>query len=212
MATVLEPTRQTEFWAGVKDTFPLVVGATPFAIIFRAASVPNGLSPAGTLGMSAFVFAGSAQFIASGLVANHANMIVIILTTFVVNLRHVLYSASLAPYMKHLPQRWLAPLAFWLTDESFVVVIAHYNKPTESRYKHWYFLGSAIFMYTNWNLWTVIGLVAGRSIPDASKWGLDFAMVVTFIGMVIPMIKNRPVLLSVMVAGVASVVAHPLPN
>lgn len=212
MTTFQEPTRRSEFWAGFKDTFPLVVGAIPFGIIFGAASVTSGLSPAGAMSMSLFVFAGSSQFIASGLVASQASIIVIVLTTFVVNLRHALYSASLAPYMKHLPQRWLAPLAFWLTDESFVVVIAHYNKPTDSRYKHWYFLGSAVFMYTNWNLCTLLGLVAGHSIPDASKWGLDFAMVVTFIGMVIPMIKNRPVFVAVLMAGVTAVLAHPLPN
>lgn len=212
MTITQEPSRRSEFLAGVKDTFPLVVGAAPFGLIFGAASVTSGLSPAGALSMSLFVFAGSAQFIASGLVASQASIVVIVLTTFVVNLRHALYSATLAPHMKHLPQRWLAPLAFWLTDESFVVVIAHYNKPTEARYKHWYFLGSAVFMYTNWNLCTLVGLIAGRSIPDASKWGLDFAMVVTFMGMVIPMIKNRPVLISVVVAGVTAVLAHGLPN
>ena len=84
------------------------------------------------------------------------------ITTFIVNLRHALYSASLAPHMKHLPARWLIPLGFWLTDESFVVVIARYTQPDASPFKHWYFLGSALFMYINWNICTLIGVIAAR--------------------------------------------------
>ncbi len=206
------PTRWAEFWAGVKDTFPLVVGATPFGIIFGAVAVTNGLSPAGAMAMSGFVFAGSAQFIASGLVAGGASTAVIILTTLVINLRHALYSASLAPHMKHLPQRWLAPLGFWLTDESFAVVIARYTRADQSPYKHWYFLGSALFMYVNWNICTYIGLRAGQAIPDARGLGLDFAMVVTFIGIVVPLVKSRAILIAVGVAAVSAVLANPLPN
>ena len=100
--------RRSEFWNGVKDTFPLVVGAIPFGIIFGALAVTSGVSPGGALAMSAIVFAGSSQFIAAGLVAGGAPLLVIVLTTLVVNLRHALYSASLAPHMKHLPQRWLS--------------------------------------------------------------------------------------------------------
>jgi 4-azaleucine resistance transporter AzlC len=204
--------RRSEFWAGVKDTIPLVVGAIPFGIIFGAVAVTNGLSPVGAMAMSGFVFAGSAQFIASGLIAGGASTAVIILTTFVVNLRHALYSASLAPYMKHLPQRWLAPLGFWLTDESFAIVIARYTRADDSPYKHWYFLGSAIFMYVNWNLCTYIGLRAGQAIPDARGLGLDFAMVVTFIGIVVPLVKSRAIMVAVTVAGISAVLANPLPN
>lgn len=212
MTVLPQPTRRSEFWAGVKDTFPLVVGAIPFGLIFGAASIANGLSFTGAMSMSLFVFAGSAQFIASGLVAGGASMAVIILTTFIVNLRHALYSASLAPYMKHLPQYWLAPLGFWLTDESFAVVIARYTRPDDSPYKHWYFLGSAVFMYVNWNLCTYIGLRAGQIIPNARDLGLDFALVVTFIGIIVPLVKSRAMLVCVVVAGLTAVLANPLPN
>jgi 4-azaleucine resistance transporter AzlC len=204
--------RRTEFWAGVKDTIPLVVGAAPFGIIFGAVAVTNGLSPAGAMAMSAFVFAGSAQFLASGLVAGGASVTVIILTTLVVNLRHALYSASLAPHMKHLPQRWLVPLGFWLTDESYAIVIARYMQADQSPYKHWYFLGSALFMYINWNLCTYIGLRVGQAIPDPGRLGLDFAMVVTFIGIVVPLVKSRAVLIAVGVSAVSGVLANSLPN
>ena len=210
-------TRRSEFWAGVKATIPLVVGAIPFGIIFGVTAVAstNGepsLSPAATIGMSAFVFAGSAQFIASGLVAEGVGLALIVITTFIVNLRHALYSASLAPYMKHLSHRWLLPLGFWLTDETYAVVIRRYTEADRSPHKHWFHLGSSLFMYTNWQLCTLIGIVAGRSIPDAQGWGLDFAMSVTFIGIIVPLIRNRPMLVAALVAGVSALVFNDMPN
>ncbi|MCJ7702408.1 MAG: AzlC family ABC transporter permease [Anaerolineales bacterium] len=206
------PSRKTEFWNGVKATFPLVVGAIPFGIIYGALAVTSGLSARATLGMSLFVFAGSSQFIAAGLVASGAGVGTIVMTTFIVNLRHALYATTLAPHMKHLSQKWLLPLGFWLTDETFVVTAQRYDQPEASPYKHWFALGSAVFMYTNWQLCTAIGLVAGQAIPDPGSWGLDFAMVVTFIGMLVPMVVNRPVLAAVLVAGASAVLANNLPN
>jgi 4-azaleucine resistance transporter AzlC len=208
----IQITRRSEFFAGVRHTFPLVVGAIPFAVIFGALSDSSGISPAGTMGLSLFVFAGSAQFIGVSLWSGGAAGWVIIFTTFIVNLRHALYSATLAPHMKHLPQRWLLPLGFWLTDETFVVVVQRYNHDDHSPFKHWYHLGSSVFMYVNWVIWTLIGLVAGQTIPDLQNWGLDFALYVTFIGMLIPLIKNRPLLVSAVVAGLSAVLFHSLPN
>jgi 4-azaleucine resistance transporter AzlC len=162
--------------------------------------------------MSLFVFAGSSQFIAAGLVGQGVSVPFIILTTFVVNLRHALYSATLAPHMRHLPQRWLAPLGFWLTDESFAVGIKRYTDPDPSPFKHWYLFGSSVAMYVNWNLCTLVGILAGQAIPDASGWGLEFAMVVTFIGLTVPMLKDRPIVIAALVAGLTAVIANPLPN
>jgi predicted branched-subunit amino acid permease len=114
--------------------------------------------------------------------------------------------------MKHLPQRWLLPLGFWLTDETFVVVVSRYSRPDDSPYKHWYHLGSALFMYTNWVLCTLIGVLAGQHIRDPQSWGLDFAMIVTFIGMLVPFVRNRPGLVAVLVAGVVAALTYSLPN
>ena len=205
-------TPRSEFWAGVKATFPLVVGAVPFGIIFGALAVTSGLTAWATQAMSLFVFAGSAQFIAAGLVAQGSSLIVIIVTTFVVNLRHMLYAATLAPHTKNLPQRWLLPLGFWLTDESFVAVIKRYLQDDDSPNKHWFFFGSAIFMYTNWQLCTLIGIIAGGLIDDPLKWGLDFAMIVTFIGMLVPMVKDWSVVSSVLASGLAAFLLRNLPN
>lgn len=210
-----------EFLAGARDMVPLVVGAIPFGIIFGTLARSSGLSWGGAMAMSVFVFAGSAQFIVLGLLAAGTALPVIILTTFVVNLRHLLYAVSLVPHFKHLAPGWKAILAFWLTDESFAVGINRYNRSNwaetnaasgDRPYKHWYYFGAALFMYANWQLCTLAGLIFGQLIPDVANWGLDFAMSVTFIGIIIPYIRNQPMLVTVLVAGVVSLLAYHLPH
>jgi 4-azaleucine resistance transporter AzlC len=212
IVTSTTTSHRADFLAGVKDTLPLVVGGIPFGIIFGALAAGAGLSPVGTLAMSALVFAGSAQFIAVGLIAGQVSIPIIVLTTFVVNLRHMLYSASLGPYVKHLPQRWLIPLAFWLTDETYLIVIRRFQTGLEAPRRQWYYLGSAVIMYVDWQLSTLLGVVAGHSIPNPQNWGLDFALIVTFIGMIVPAMKNRSSVVSVIVAGGVALLANGLPN
>jgi 4-azaleucine resistance transporter AzlC len=204
--------RRSEFWAGAKGMLPLVVGAIPFGILYGTLAASSGLSFAAALAMSVIVFAGSSQFIAIGLVTAGTAFPLIILTTLIVNLRHLLYSASLVPYVQQLPQVWKLPLGFWLTDEAFAIAIARYSQPDHSAYKQWYHFGAALLMYLNWIICTLVGLTIGQIIPDVANWGLDFAMSATFIGMVIPYLKNKPMYTAVIIAGIVSLLAHGLPN
>jgi 4-azaleucine resistance transporter AzlC len=201
-----------EFWAGCRAIFPLVVGAIPFGIIFGTLAANSQLSLPGALAMSALVFAGSSQFIAIGLVAAGTAIPLIIATTFVVNLRHLLYSVSVVPHVRHLSPAWKLPLGFWLTDEAFAIAIARYNQADRSPHKHWYHLGASLFMYINWQVFTFVGLTIGHSIPHATHWGLDFAMSVTFIGMVIPYLVNHPMIATVLIAGLSALLFHGLPH
>ena len=207
-----DDTSRSALLAGARDTFPLLVGAMPFGLIYGALAVTSGFSPLGAAAMSALVFAGSAQFIAVGLVAAGTPEVIIVLTTFVVNLRHMLYSATLAPHLNKLQLRWLLPLGFWLTDKSFVMAAQHFDEAETEVHKRWYLLGSELAMYANWQLVTWIGIVAGQQIRDPQSWGLDYAMVVTFIGMLVPMVKGNPVLISVLVSGGSALLANGLPN
>lgn len=202
----------SEFLSGCRGIFPLVVGAIPFGIIYGTLAASSGLSLAGTLAMSAFVFAGSSQFIAIGLLASGTVVPLIILTTFFVNLRHLLYSISIVPHVQQLSQSWKLPLGFLLTDEVFVTAIDRYNQPDSSPYKHWYQLGASTFMYLNWILCTWIGVAIGHQISNAAEWGLDFAMSATFIGMIISYLKSRSMLLSVVSAGIMALLMYELPH
>lgn len=202
----------SEFWAGARDMIPLVIGAVPFGIIFGTLAISAGLSVTATLAMSVLVFAGSSQFIAVGMVAAGTGWLLVVLTAFIVNLRHLLYSVSLVPYVKGLSQRWKLLLGFGLTDEAFAIAIRRYESGDQSPLKHWYHLGAALAMYSNWLLCTGLGVTVGRMIPNAAEWGLDFAMSVTFIGMVIPYLKTRPMGIAVVVAAVVALWAYPLPH
>ncbi|WP_271270956.1 AzlC family ABC transporter permease [Aliamphritea hakodatensis] len=210
MADIASP--RQEFLQGAKATLPLIVGAIPFGIIFGTLAEPSGLSPLAALAMSVIVFAGSSQFIALGLLAAGAALPVIIATTFVVNLRHLLYSANLVPKVRHLPLRWRIPLAFGLTDETFAAVSNRYLRQDDLQHAHWFYLGSFLAMYSNWVLCTGIGVMLGEVFPGMVDWGLDFAMSVTFIGMVVPYLTNRPMWAAVIVAGAMAVACAALPH
>lgn len=190
---------------------PLLLSAAPFGLIYGTLAVASGLSAAAAMAMSLIVFAGSAQFVAVGLVAIGTPVSIIIITTFIVNLRHMLYSVTLLPYLKHLPQRWRIPLAFLLTDETFAVTVHRFQKEDNSPYKHWYQLGSSIAMYVNWQIWCVLGLILGDRIPDAAGWGLDVAMPIAFIGMTIPFVRNMPMVVCVFTAGACGLLTVGLP-
>jgi 4-azaleucine resistance transporter AzlC len=205
-------TRRAEFWGGVRATLPLLVGVAPFGVIFGAVAVANGISAAGVMAMSLLVFAGSAQFIASGLVAAGAGVALIILTTFIVNVRHSLYAATLAPHFAGLPQRWLLPLGFMLTDETFVVVAQRFVGDDKSPSLHWYYFGSALCIYVTWQLCTVIGLLTGQRLTNLHRLGLDFALPLTFIAMLAPLLRSRPIVLCATTAAVASIVFRHIPH
>ncbi len=210
--TPVNATRRSEFLSGARDGLPLIVASIPFGIIFGAVAATSGLTPGAAAAMSAFVFAGSSQFVAAGLVSAQASIAVIVLTTFVVNLRHSLYAATLGPYMRHLSQRWLAFLGFLLTDEAFMVSVRRYHAPDRSPYKHWYYLGMAATMYVNWQFWTAVGIWAGQAIPNPGRWGLDFAFPLTFLGMLVPLLRGAPVIACALTAGIAAVALASLPH
>lgn len=189
----------------------MMVGAAPFGVIFGTLAIGSGIPAWATLALSAVVFAGSSQFVAVSLIGGGAALPVIWLTTFVVNLRHALYSATLLPYARHLPARWRWPLAFWLTDETFAVVENQLRHHTGERDGAYYWLGSSLAMYLNWQIWTVAGILVGQSVPGLATLGLDFAMVATFAAIVAPQLRDRPVLLAALVAGTVAMLARDLP-
>ena len=189
----------------------MLVGAAPFGVIFGTLAIGSGLPAWLTLGLSALVFAGSSQFVAVSLIASGAALPVIWLTTLVVNLRHALYSATLLPYARELPARWRWALAFWLTDETFAVVENQLRHHADAKDGAWYWLGSSLAMYFNWQLWTLVGVVLGQTVPMLATLGLDFAMVATFAAIVALQLRQRPVLFAALVAGTVALLARGLP-
>jgi 4-azaleucine resistance transporter AzlC len=204
-------TRFSSLAAGARDTLPMLVGAAPFGMIFGTLVSAGPLAAWQGQLMSLGVFAGSSQFIAAGLAAGHAGLLVIWLTTFIVNLRHMLYAAALLPHVARLPARWRWTLGFLLTDETFAVMNGYYSRHPAAPLGHWYFLGSGLAMYLNWQAWTLVGLLFGAVFPQLQSLGLDFAMVATFIAIVVPQLARLPHLMAALAAGTCAFLLRDLP-
>lgn len=200
---------RSAFFAGVRRQLPILLGVAPFGAIYGALAVGAGLAPTAAQAMSTIVFAGSSQFIAASLFGTGAPWVVIVLTTFVVNLRHALYSASLAPYVAHLPLRWKLPLAYLLTDEAYAVVIQHYRSGDNPALAHWFYAGGGLALWTTWQVSTAAGVFFGAHVP--ASWGLDFTLALTFIALLVPSLRDRPTLLAATVAAVVAILVGDLP-
>jgi branched chain amino acid efflux pump len=198
-----------QFWAGARSEIPLLIGVIPFGMIYGALAVNAGLSNAAAQMMSSIVFAGSAQFITAQLMHETAPAFVIVLTIAVVNLRHMLYSASMAPYIAALSTRWKAVLSYLLTDEAYAPTILHYEKYGRTPFGHWFWLGAGCTLWLFWQLSTAVGIFLGAAIP--ASWSLDFALPLTFIAMVVPVLRDRPAIAAAVSAGAVALVAFSLP-
>src|SRR5579863_3760229 len=216
--------KRSEFFSGIKDILPILLGVVPFALIYGVAARSAGIPAIAAQAMSFIVFAGSAQFVTVQLISAGTPVAIIILTACLLNLRHALYSASLAPYLKRLPLRLQMLLAYLLTDEAYAVTITHYRQPdVGARFiapeaqiiapghapKHWYFFGAGLMLWSIWQLGTAIGILLGANVP--ASWSLDFTLPLTFIALVVPALKTRAEWAAAGTAGVVAVLAVGLP-
>ncbi len=202
-----------EFLEGCRDELPLLLGVAPFGMIYGLLALDAGIDRATAQAMSSVVFAGSSQFVATQLVREGAPALVLVLTIFVVNLRHALYSASVAPYVRHLPLRWKLVLSYLLTDEAYAVAGSRYardgGRPDPSPHRHWYFLGAGLTLWTAWQLSTAAGVFLGAKVP--ASWSLDFTLALTFIAIVFPTLRDLAAGAAALSAGIVAVLAFGLP-
>lgn len=207
MNTSSTPTQQ--FWLGVREELPILLGVVPFGMIYGILALDAGLSPLDAQAMSSVIFAGSAQFMTARLVGAVTPGMIVILTGFVINLRHALYSASIAPYTKHLPLKWKAALAYLLTDEAYAVSIVHYQRNGDLTHKHWHLLGSGLTLWSSWQLSTAVGIFLGAQIP--ASWELDFFLPLTFIALVVPGLRDVAGFITAAVASLCALIFFGLP-
>jgi predicted branched-subunit amino acid permease len=198
----------TSFFAGGRDVCPLLLGVIPFGLICGAACVGAGMPEWGAATLSLIVFAGASQLAATQLMADHASMAVVILTGLVINLRMLMYSASIAPHLNSLPAWARCGCAYLLTDQAYAVSISRYARRDDVD-KPLYYLGAGLVMWAGFNGSTVLGACLGAFIPP--HWNLDFAIPLTFIALVIPAVKDGPALVAALAAGTTACLAAGLP-
>jgi 4-azaleucine resistance transporter AzlC len=201
--------RRIAFLSGVKAELPILVGVMPFGMIYGVLALGAGLEPSAAQAMSSIIFAGSSQFIATQLFAGSAPALVILMTVAVVNLRHALYSASLAPYLRPLSPVWKWLLSYLLTDEAYAVGIVRYQQPDIDPHKHWHLLGAGITLWSGWQISTAAGVFLGAVVP--SSLSLDFTLALTFIALLMPSLRDRPSLAAAVSAGITALLTYGLP-
>lgn len=176
------------FIKGIKACIPTIFGYLSIGFACGILSKSCGLTFGEALGMSVFIYAGSAQFIAASMILSNASVVSIIATIFFVNFRHLFMSAALAPYFKKNSFLKNLSTGVLLTDETFLVAAAEgFNR---KKINYFWMLGLNITAYLNWAVATGIGVMIGSIIPDYKVFGLDFALTAMFIGLLISSIKG----------------------
>jgi 4-azaleucine resistance transporter AzlC len=188
--------------AGARAAVPLLLGLTPFGLVAGIAAVDAGLSPVQAVGLSAVVFAGASQLAAVDLLGRDAPLAVVVLTAVVINLRMVMYSASIAPYFESFRRRWAAVSAHLLTDMSYALAITEFRNDTHTD-RRWYYLGAAATMYVVWQVATAVGALLGERVPSDS--GVGFAVPLVFLSLLVSEVSGRPRLAAAVVGGSVAV-------
>lgn len=204
MRTYQENEKFSSFIKGVIATLPLTVAVIPWGLLAGSLAIESGLDVWQSQAMSAIVFAGAAQLAALGMIKAGVGIASIILTTILVTSRHLLYSMAMREKVAPLPWQWRYSLGFLLTDELFAIA----NKGDVHRFDRYYALGGGLSFYVSWNLASLVGILAGQSIPDMGSWGLDFAIAATFIALVVPSVKKPSAIMCVLVSLVTAVVCE----
>ncbi len=203
------PSPRDELVAGAHAIAPVLLGAVPFGFVAGVAAIASGLTPLEGMALSVLSFSGIAQLIVCQLIAAGSPALVAIAAAGVVSLRHMMYSAAIAPHLAHLSPRWRALLAFLMTDQSFAMTVKHFSEPGERRNRHWYVLGSSATLYLAWQAAVAIGILLGAQVP--AHWSLDFAVVLTFIALLVPAVRTRADLAAAIVAAGMALAAAGLP-
>jgi 4-azaleucine resistance transporter AzlC len=186
------------FWRGFKAIMPLYLGIIPFALAYAVTARASGLGVLETQGLSVLVFAGASQFSAAPLLGAGANGWAIVLTTFLLNVRHLLYGISVARALPNMTFRQRVIAAYFLTDEAFGTFLASGVRDYR------FLLGACLSLFASWNAFTLVGALASSFVPDPIALGVDLVFPLSFLAILLPMLKTK---VEWLVAGFSSLMA-----
>ncbi len=203
------PSPREEFAAGAREIAPVMVGMVPFGLVAGVAATTAGLTPLQGMALSILSFSGIAQLIVCQLLAANSPIPVAMLAGSVVSLRFVMYSAAVSPHLAHLDRRWRAVLAFLMTDQSFSLTTRHFSAAGDRGTRHWHTFGASLTLYVAWQSVVAIGIAVGAQVPES--WSLDFAVVLTFIALLVPAVRTRADLAAAIASAAVALAAAGLP-
>ncbi|MDQ3324525.1 MAG: AzlC family ABC transporter permease [Actinomycetota bacterium] len=193
---------------GAKTVLPILVGVIPFGFIIGLTAVQTGLGLAGAVIFSVVIYAGAAQLAALNLLGVGASLPVVVGTALVINVRFLLYSASLAPHLAEQSRRRRLLAAYLLTDQAYAVSLVRFRERLDPRSRWRFYLGAGVAMWVTWQLSTVAGALGGGTVPASVPLG--FAVPLAFLALLVPNVTDRPTVAAAVVSGVVAVVAAPL--
>ena len=172
------------------EALAIGVSAAGFGFVYGLSARDAGFSPVEAMAMSTIVFGGAAQFAAVGYVAAGLAWPVIALLTFLLNARHLLYSAALAPWLRDVPVVRRAAMAHLLTDEAFALSVAHFRRLGRGD-ERGYWIAAFGSTFIPWNVATLAGVLAGGSIPEPGRFGIDIIFPAAMIGLAVGLVTGR---------------------
>ena len=191
--------------AGAAAVAPMVIGVIPFGLVAGATPVATGLGAGAALGFSTIVFAGASQLAAIDVLAGGGSVVVAVLAAWTINLRMLLYSASLAPYLAGEPRRRRLAAAYLLVDQVYAACISRWPEEDEPRRRIPFMVGAGLFLWAVWETSTLAGTVVGSALPD--RIPLDFAVPLVFLVLLVPAVTSRPAVVAAVAGGVGAVLA-----
>jgi len=213
MPVVWKLLRHPDYRYGLRDAMSVAPGLAAWGMMTGVAMIKSGMSLVESVAMTLLVYAGSSQLAAIPLIAAGAPVLVIWATGFCVNLRFVVFSAHLRPYLMHLPQRWRVFVGYLTADLSYVMFTRRFHQPPQNAMERQAQLADLMGRATsNWISWqgaSLLGIALAHSVP--MHWGLGFAGILALLGVACSLATSRLRVVSAGVAGAAAVAAFALP-
>lgn len=198
------------FRAGATAIAPVLLGVVPFGVAAGVVTVEAGYGAVETAGHSVLIFAGASQIAAVALLGDGAPVAVVVFTVLVINLRMLMYAASLSPHMADIPLRRRLLGAYLLTDQAYAVSIVEFRQSLTADQRWAFYLGAAVTLWAPWQLSTVAGALVGTSLPDGLPLG--FAVPLMFLALLVPAVTDRPTLAAATTSAAIATLGAGLPS
>jgi predicted branched-subunit amino acid permease len=202
-------TARDAFRAGALEVLFLIPSYIPFGLVCGVAAVQAGMGQLGALALAGFAFAGSSQAVLTQFVSSGAPLFIAIVSGLVVNLRMMVYSAAIAPSLSGASRKERFLWAAFLVDQTFISDQARRARGTFNAHPLAFFLGCSAVLWPAWLLTNAIGAFLGAQLP--STWQLEFTIPLSFIALVVPLLKSRGQMASGIAGGIAGVILFALP-
>src|SRR5688572_21048894 len=195
--------------AAARAVAPFLLGVAPFGLVTGVAMVAGGIPPLEAMALSMVVYAGASMLAATQLLAGGAPLVVILVTALFINVRFMMYSASIRPHLAALPVRWRLAAGYLLADNAYALSVARFTEHPEMKGKAGYYFGAALTVWLTWQAAVAAGIALGAGLPAA--WRLEFAAPLAFIALTVPLLRERAMVAAALAAAAAAVAGAGLP-